>query len=98
MHASSSSSSLSASRAPPPVRVEAQAQASLPRDRSVDDMLDENLGIMGASLSRLKGLGLSLQTEIEDQNQLVERIIGKTENVDHRIQGQSQQMNKILKK
>jgi len=71
---------------------------NVPRDRSVDDILDDNLGIMGDSLKRLKGLGLTLQTEIDDSNQLVERIIGKTENVDHRIQGQSQQMNKILKK
>jgi len=89
---SSSSSNLSSQSAP------TKTQTTLPRDRSTDDILDENLGIMGASLSRLKGLGLSLQTEIEDQNSMVERIIGKVDNSDHRIQQQNQQMNKILKK
>lgn len=66
--------------------------------QQVDDLLDRNLGIMGDSLTRLKMMGTSLLDEIEDQNEMVDRISRKTEDVDFKIGSQTKEMNRILKK
>jgi len=66
--------------------------------RQVDDILDRNLEDIGNSISKLKFLGLDLNKEIDDQNSMLERITTKTENVDHRINSQTKDMNRILKK
>jgi len=65
---------------------------------SVDEMLDKNLEDMSAVLGRLKGLGRDLGTEIESQNNLIERITVKSEDADFRMTKQSKDMNKILKR
>ncbi|CAL8129739.1 unnamed protein product [Orchesella dallaii] len=66
--------------------------------KEVDDLLDRNLDMMGSSLSRLKMLGLGLQDEMEEQNELVDRISRKTEDVDFKMTQQTKDMNRILKK
>jgi len=69
-----------------------------PSSRDVNDILDQNLEDIGVSLSRLKGLGLDLNKEIVDQNDMLERIRDKTEDADFKIQRQNKDMNRILKK
>lgn len=66
--------------------------------RQADNLLDRNLDLMGDSLSRLKMLGSNLLDEIEDQNEMVDRIGRKTEDVDFRVTNQTKEMNRILKK
>ncbi|ODM98202.1 Synaptosomal-associated protein 29 [Orchesella cincta] len=66
--------------------------------KDVDELLDRNLDMMGDSLSRLKMLGLSLQDELGQQNELVDRITSKSENVDCKMSTQNKDMNRILKK
>lgn len=69
-----------------------------PSSQEVDDMLDRNLDMMGSSLSQLKMLGMNLQREVEEQNEMIERISDKTQDVDFTIQRQNKDMNRILKK
>jgi len=69
-----------------------------PSSRDVNDILDQNLEDIGVSLTRLKGLGLDLNKEMLDQNDMLERIRDKTEDADFKIQRQNKDMNRILKK
>jgi len=69
---------------------------SNPSSKEVDAILDKNLEEMGSALSRLKGLGLGLQDEIESQNDLLVRVGQKTEDADWRIKRQNKEMTKIL--
>lgn len=64
----------------------------------VDAQLNTNLDDMCVGLTRLKGLALGMQDEIGDQNQMVERITGKTENVDWKIEKQNKEMRRIMKR
>jgi len=66
--------------------------------QKAEDILDQNLMVIGKSLSRLKDLGIGLHQELEDQNILVDTIADKTESVNFRVKQQNQQMDKILKK
>ncbi len=66
--------------------------------RDVDSILDKNLDEIGVSISRLKHLGLDLNKEIGDQNLLVDRIMNKAEDVDFKVQSQTKDMTRILKK
>lgn len=60
--------------------------------------LDRNLGDMADSLTRLKGLALDLNTEIDTQNDLLDNITNKVEDVDLKIGKQNKDMNKLLGK
>jgi synaptosomal-associated protein 29 len=60
--------------------------------------LDRNLDEMCDSLSRLKGLAIDLNGEIDSQNDLIDQITDKTEDVDIKIGKQNQQMFKLLGK
>lgn len=71
---------------------------SVPSSQKVDDILDRNLELMGDSISKLKNLGLDLNTEIDNQNVMLDRLHTKTEDVDFRVQSQTKEMNRILKK
>jgi synaptosomal-associated protein 29 len=50
------------------------------------------------SLSRLKGLASGLGSEIESQNEMVDRITGKTEKADLTLDRQNRDMKRLLKK
>lgn len=60
--------------------------------------LDKNLDEMAGSLSRLKGLAIDLNQEIDDQNDLIDDITTKTENVDAKLGKQNKEINRMLGK
>lgn len=60
--------------------------------------LDQNLDEMAGSLSRLKGLAIDLHSEIDDQNDLIDDITTKVENVDAKLGKQNKEMNRLLGK
>ncbi|KAL0867704.1 hypothetical protein ABMA27_008438 [Loxostege sticticalis] len=66
--------------------------------KRINDMLDANLDEMLHSISRLKGLGVALGDEIEQQNELIDTIQDKVEGADIKIGSQNKQMNKLLGK
>lgn len=63
-----------------------------------NNQLDKNLDEMCDSLSRLKGLAVDLNQEIDTQNDLIDDISTKVENVDMKIGKQNREMFKILGK
>jgi len=65
---------------------------------SVDEALDRNLDDMANGLSRLKGLAQGLNDELNDHNDLIDRVNYKTENVGWKVEKQNKDMNKILGK
>ena len=65
---------------------------------NVDEQLEQDLGDMSQSLARLKGLAQGLGTEIDDQNQLLDRLQTSTDKADWRIQRQNKDMERLLKK
>jgi synaptosomal-associated protein 29 len=75
-------------------------RSSSPKSRSkeVDKVLDENLSELGLGLSRLKNLALGLGTEIESQDEMLNRIMQKEERAEETIGYQNRQMKQILKK
>jgi len=65
---------------------------------SVDDALDRNLDDMAAGLSRLKGLAQGLNSELNEHNDLLDRVNDKSEGVGFKVEKQNKAMEKILKK
>lgn len=65
---------------------------------SFNKQLDKNLDEMAGSLSRLKGLAVDLHQEIDDQNDLIDNITTKVENVDAKVGRQNKEMNRLLGK
>lgn len=65
---------------------------------SFDEQLENNLDAMYGNLSRLKGLAIDMHQEIQEQNDIIDDITYKVENVDEKIQRQNKDMNKLLKK
>jgi synaptosomal-associated protein 29 len=63
-----------------------------------NQQLDQNLEEMCDSLSRLKGLAIDLNQEIDTQNDLIDDISNKVEDVDVKIGKQNKEMFKILGK
>ncbi|XP_054164883.1 synaptosomal-associated protein 29-like [Oppia nitens] len=68
------------------------------KSNEMNDKIEENLNEIDFGLQRLKELSLDLGNELDVQNQLIDRITKQTERTELRIQQQSQQMRKILKK
>ena len=62
-----------------------------------DDVVDKNLETMLAGLTVLKGQGLALGNEIDEQNVLLDTIQGQTENMDKRVEQQNKRINKIIR-
>lgn len=77
-----------------PVRQQQQQQVS----GNFNKQLDQNLEEMCDSLSRLKGLAIDLNLEIDTQNDLIDDISTKVEDVDAKIGKQNREMFKILGK
>lgn len=68
------------------------------RSQDVDRQLNSNLAELGLGLNRLKGLALGLGEEIEQQNEVIEKITTKAERSEDTIQYQNRQMRNLLKK
>ena len=78
-----------------------QATKQVPAGQSynaVDEQLDRNLDDMANSLARLKGLAQGLNTELDDHNQIIERVHDKAEVVGFKVDKQNKEMGRILKK
>ncbi|XP_058054986.1 synaptosomal-associated protein 29 [Anopheles bellator] len=60
--------------------------------------LDQNLDEMRGNLSRLKNLALDLNQEIDSQNDLIDDISDRVEDVDVKIVKQNKDMNRLLRK
>lgn len=63
-----------------------------------DRKLDENLGELDLGLGRLKNLAIGLGSEIEQQNELLEKIMTKEERAEETMNYQNRQMKQLLKK
>lgn len=63
-----------------------------------NSQLEQNLDDMCGSLSRLKYLATDLKTEIDSQNDLLDNMNYKVEDVDIKMSKQNKEMNKLLKK
>ncbi|XP_037634545.1 synaptosomal-associated protein 29 [Sebastes umbrosus] len=57
--------------------------------------LDNNLDEMCSGLSRLKNLGLGLQSEIEDQDDSIDALMNKVDKMDGKIQNTNQQIKNL---
>lgn len=75
-----------------PIQQQQQQQVS----GNFNKQLDRNLDEMCSSLSRLKGLAIDLNQEIDTQNVLIDDITNRVEDVDVKIGRQNKDMNKIL--
>ncbi|XP_053679601.1 synaptosomal-associated protein 29 [Anopheles nili] len=60
--------------------------------------LDQNLDEMRGNLSRLKNLALDLNQEIDSQNDLIDDISDRVEDVDVKIGKQNKDMNRLMRK
>ncbi|XP_070689746.1 synaptosomal-associated protein 29 [Pempheris klunzingeri] len=63
--------------------------------RDTHQALDNNLDEMCNGLSRLKNLGLGLQSEIEDQDSSIDSLLNKADKMDLKIQNTNQQIKKL---
>lgn len=68
------------------------------RSQEIEKALDSNLGELSLGLGRLKNLAMGLGTEIETQNDMIERIMTKEERAEETLGYQNRQMKQILKK
>ncbi|XP_078083370.1 synaptosomal-associated protein 29 [Mustelus asterias] len=57
--------------------------------------IDNNLDELSSGLGRLKGLAVGLQTEIDDQDQIIDRLTNKTERLDSKIIATDRQIRKL---
>ncbi|XP_062558839.1 synaptosomal-associated protein 29 [Armigeres subalbatus] len=60
--------------------------------------LDQNLDDMRGNLSRLKHLALDLNQEIDSQNDLIDDISNRVDDVDVKIGKQNKEMNRLMRK
>ncbi|XP_061116862.1 synaptosomal-associated protein 29 isoform X2 [Conger conger] len=63
--------------------------------KSAHQQLDDNLDEMCSGLSRLKNLGLGLQGEIESQDDSLDKLLGKVDNMDLKIRKTDQQIKDL---
>ncbi|XP_048852845.1 synaptosomal-associated protein 29 [Brienomyrus brachyistius] len=74
------------------------SQNGYPRNqqlRAIHQQLDDNLDDMSLGLSRLKNLGLGLQTEIEDQDVTLDSLMNKVDRTDSKIRATNQQIKNL---
>lgn len=67
-------------------------------DVNKDDDLEGDLSELGFGLGRLKEMASKLGDEIEDQNEMLDRITSKSERAGDSIKIQNRQINQLLKK
>jgi archaellum component FlaC len=57
----------------------------LPRMMSMENEIDDNLDELGDAVGRLKALALASGQEVDRQNKVLEKLHGKTDNVDRKV-------------
>lgn len=63
--------------------------------RACHDQMDDNLDVMTSGLGRLKGLAMGLQTEIDEQDEIINRVAGKVDRVETKIGATDRQLRKL---
>ncbi|XP_078410599.1 synaptosomal-associated protein 29 [Cetorhinus maximus] len=63
--------------------------------RTYHAQIDDNLDELSSGLGRLKGLAIGLQTEIDDQDQIIDRLTTKAERLDSKIIATDRQIRKL---
>ncbi|KAK7145463.1 hypothetical protein R3I93_013253 [Phoxinus phoxinus] len=63
--------------------------------RAAHQQLDTNLDEMASGLSRLRGLGLGLQAEINDQDVSLDSLLNKADNMDGKISSTNRQLKNL---
>lgn len=81
-----------------PTQDMAQTNGSAMPSGGFSQQLDQNLDDMRGNLSRLKNLALDLNQEIDSQNDLIDDISNRVEDVDVKIGKQNKDMNRLLRK
>ena len=86
----------------PGLRVQGREEGGHPRHATTTDdvnaALDRNLDEISNGLSRLKGLAQGLNSELEEQNDLLDNIDDQAARAGLKINQQNKDMNKILGK
>ena len=72
--------------------------ASASSGRNVDDVLDSQLEEMSLGLGRLKGLATNLNKELDEHNEIIDRLDHKTSSTQWRVEKQNKDIGKLLKK
>ncbi|CAL8296448.1 unnamed protein product [Gadus morhua 'NCC'] len=81
-----------------PVDDDPSVQNGHPRNqhlRAAHQTLDTNLDDMSLGLSRLKGLGLGLQSELESQDDSLDSLMNKVDKMDLKINNTNQQIKNL---
>ncbi|XP_059910394.1 synaptosomal-associated protein 29 [Gadus macrocephalus] len=81
-----------------PVDDDPSVQNGHPRNqhlRAAHQTLDNNLDDMSLGLSRLKGLGLGLQSELESQDDSLDSLMNKVDKMDLKINNTNQQIKNL---
>ncbi|MFH4977781.1 hypothetical protein AB6A40_004490 [Gnathostoma spinigerum] len=66
------------------------------RWEAMDNEIDSNLDSMSSQLARLKNLGEAIGDEINEQNEMLDRIQVKADKSDARVKSQDAQMKRLL--
>jgi len=82
----------------PALKSRGLVEADLDKTSSVDDVLDRNLDEMAMGLSRLKGLALDLNAELDEHDDILIRLDDKASRTGIKVEKQNKDMSKILKK
>jgi len=68
------------------------------KSTSIDEILDRNLNEMAMGLSRLKGLALDMNSELDEHDDIKTRLDDKVNRTVGKVEKQTKIMSKILKK
>ncbi|XP_014259406.1 synaptosomal-associated protein 29 [Cimex lectularius] len=71
--------------------------SQLPTNSNTQEVIDENLGQMLNSITKLKGLAHGLSEELNSQNDMIFNVIEKVDRADTTIHKQNKDINKLLK-
>lgn len=82
----------------PALRARGLAEENSDKMASVDEVLDRNLDEMAMGLSRLKGLALDLNAELDEHDDILIRLDDKASRTGIKVEKQNKDMSKILKK
>merc|ERR1712083_513836 len=82
----------------PALKSRGLVEVSAEKPKSVDDVLDQNLDEMAMGLSRLKGLALDLNAELDEHDDILVRLDDKASRTGIKVEKQNKDMSKILNK
>lgn len=68
------------------------------QNASVDDVLDRNLDEMAMGLSRLKGLAMDLNAELDEHDDILTRMDDKASHAGLKVDKQNKDLGRLLKK